>query len=188
MPWSHPSFGLAFASITYGTLVTRGWRALPTYAAFTISGACASNIDWWSQRRWRLPDAPPMARRPQRKTQAASLASYAICSDLRARIRLRWRTTRRRSSHPRRRPSLRPPNRNIPRGSSGSPSGQTPRAASEQEGNCPRAQARSDRRALSRRVRPRARSLPCSVARRRPSPSEASTTASALRIKPDRRT
>src|SRR6516162_9327081 len=56
-----------------------------------------------------------MARQPQRKTQAASVASYAICSELRARIRLQWRTMRRRPSHPRRRPSLRPPSRNIPR-------------------------------------------------------------------------
>src|SRR5215469_16980505 len=56
-----------------------------------------------------------MARQPQRKTQAALVASYAICSELRARIRLQWRTMRRRSSHPRRRPSLRPPSRNIPR-------------------------------------------------------------------------
>src|SRR6516162_9499093 len=55
-----------------------------------------------------------MARRPQQKTQAASVASYAICSELRARIRLQWRTMRRRSSHPRRKPSLRPPSRNIP--------------------------------------------------------------------------
>src|SRR5262249_19766696 len=28
-----------------GPLGIRGWRALPTYAAFTISGACASNVD-----------------------------------------------------------------------------------------------------------------------------------------------
>src|SRR5262245_7106944 len=56
-----------------------------------------------------------MARQPQRKTQAASVASHAICSELRARIRLQWRTMRRRSGHPRRTPSLRHPSRNIPR-------------------------------------------------------------------------
>src|SRR6516165_7384660 len=56
-----------------------------------------------------------MARQPRRKTQATSVASYAICSELRARIRLQWRTMRRRSSQPRRKPSLRPPSRNIPR-------------------------------------------------------------------------
>src|SRR5262249_26102737 len=65
-----------------------------------------------------------MAHQPRRKTQAASVASYAICSELRARIRLQWRTMRRRSSHPRRKPSLRPPSRNIPRWQRGAPTQQ----------------------------------------------------------------
>jgi murein L,D-transpeptidase YafK len=43
---------------------------------------------------------------------------------------------------------------------------------------------RSDRRAPSRRPRPRARRVPCSLARRRPSRPEASTSASALGVKP----
>jgi len=132
-----------------------------------------------------------MALRPQRKTQAASLASYAICSDLRAKIRLRWRTTRRRSSPPRRRPSLQPPSRNTPRWQRRKPirpnSEHSRRIRKLQLLSCP-SRRRSDRRALNRRARPRARRLPCSVARRRPSPSEASTIASTLRVKPDRRT
>ncbi len=51
-----------------------------------------------------------MGRRPQRETQAASVASYAICSDRRARISPQRRTTRRRSSH-RHRSARRAPSR-----------------------------------------------------------------------------
>src|SRR6516164_8837270 len=72
-----------------------------------------------------------MARQPQRKTQAASVASYAICSELRARIRLQWRTMRRRSSHPRRKPSLRPPSRNIPRWQRRAPSAERQKTSAQ---------------------------------------------------------
>ena len=129
-----------------------------------------------------MPDAPPMGRRPQRETQAASVASCAICSDRRARISPRWPTTRRRSSHPRRRPSLRDPSRNIPRWQwRARIRPNSVRSRPKLQPRCPR-RHRSDRRAPSRRARPRARRLPCLVARRRPFLPEASTMASALGV------
>ena len=131
-----------------------------------------------------------MARRPQLETQAVSVASYAICSDRRARTSPRWRTTRRGSSHPRRRPSLRDPSLNMPRWQRRAPirpnRDRSRRILKPQLLACP--SHPQNRRAPSRRARPEARQLPCSVARRRPFPSAASTTASALRVKSTRQT
>jgi hypothetical protein len=141
---------------------------------------------YWSPiiRRLMLPILLPCGLR-------GCLASYAICLDRRTRIRPPWHTTRRRSSHPRPRPSLRPPSRNIRRWQWRAPirpnSERSRRIRKLQLLACP-SRRRSDRRALSRKAYPRARRLPYSVARRRPSPSEASRAASALRVKPDRQT
>jgi hypothetical protein len=129
-----------------------------------------------------------MGRRPQRETQAASVASCAICSDRRARISPRWPTTRRGSSHPRRRPSLRVPSRNIPRWQRRPrirPNSVRSRRILKPQLRC-QSDHRSDRRAPSRRARPRARRLPCLVARRRPFLPEASTIASALGVSTSR--
>src|SRR5215510_6453802 len=129
-----------------------------------------------------------MARRPYRETQAASVASYAICSDRRARISPRWRRTRRRSSSPCRRPSLRHPSRNILRWQRRAPippsSVRSWRIVKPQL-RCPSPHL-SDRRAPSRRARPRSRRLPCLVARRRPFLPEASRITSVLGVKRDR--
>jgi hypothetical protein len=131
-----------------------------------------------------------MARRPQLEIQAASVASYAICSDRRVRIRPRQRTTRRGSSHPGRRPSLRHPSLNIPRWQRRAPV--PPNRDRSRRILKPQLLARpshpQNKRAPNRRARPVARQLPCSVARRRPFPSAASRAASALRVKPSRQT
>jgi hypothetical protein len=131
-----------------------------------------------------------MARRPHLETQAASVVSCAICSDRRARISPRWRTTRRGSSHPGRRPSLRHPSLNIPRWQRRAPI--RPNRDRSRRIMKPQLLARpshpQNRRAPSRRGRPIARQLPCSVAPRRPFPSAASTTASAPRLKSTRQT
>jgi hypothetical protein len=129
-----------------------------------------------------------MARRPNLEIQAASVPSYAVCSDRRAKIISQWRTTRRGSSHPGRRPSLRHPSRNIPRRQRRAlirPNRDRSRRILK-----PQLLARpshpQNRRAPSRRAPPVARHLHCSVARRRPFPSVASTTASAPRVKSTR--
>jgi hypothetical protein len=131
-----------------------------------------------------------MAHRPQLETQAASVASYAICSDRRVRIKPRRRTTRRGSSHPGRRPSLRHPSLNIPRWQRRAPI--RPNRDRSQRILKPQLLARlshpQNRRAPNRRARPAARHLPCSVAPRRPFPSAASRAASAFRVKPSRQT
>jgi hypothetical protein len=129
-----------------------------------------------------------MAHRPQLEIQAASVASYAICSDRRVRIRPQRRTTRRGSSHPGRRPSLRHPSLNIPRWQRRAPI--RPNRDRSRRILKPQLVARlshpQNRRAPNRRARPAARHLPCSVAPRRPFPSAASRAASALRVKPSR--
>jgi hypothetical protein len=131
-----------------------------------------------------------MAHRPQLEIQAASVASYAICSDRRVRIRPQRRTTRRGSSHPGRRPSLRHPSLNIPRWQRRAPI--RPNRDRSRRILKPQLLARpshpQNKRAPNRRARPVARQLPCSVARRRPFPSAASRAASALRVKPSRQT
>ena len=131
-----------------------------------------------------------MAHRPQLETQAASVVSYAICSDRRVRIRPRRRTTRRGSSHPGRRPSLRHPSLNIPRWQRRAPI--RPNRDRSRRILKPQLPARpshpQNRRAPSHRAPPVARRLPCSVARRRPFPSETSRAASAHRVKPSRQT
>jgi len=131
-----------------------------------------------------------MARRPQLEIQAASVASYAICSDRRVRIRPRWRTTRRGSSHPGRRPSLRHPSLNIPRWQRRAPN--RPNRDRSRRILKPQLVGRpshpQNKRAPNRRARPAARHLPRSAARRRPFPSAASRAASALRLKPSRQT
>jgi hypothetical protein len=128
-----------------------------------------------------------MARRPQLEIQAASVASYAICSDRRVRIRPRRRATRRGSSHPGRRPSLPHPSVNIPRWQRRALIRPNRRRILK-----PQLLARpshpQNRRAPSRRAPPVPRHLHCSVARRRPFPSAASTTASAPRVKSTRQT
>jgi hypothetical protein len=133
-----------------------------------------------------------MAHRPQLEIQAASVASYAICSDRRVRIRPRWRTTRRGSNHPGRRPSLRHPslNINISRRQRRAPI--RPNRDRSRRILKPQLVARPshppNKRAPNRRARPAARHLPCSVAPRRPFPSAASRAASAFRVKPSRQT
>jgi len=123
-----------------------------------------------------------MARRPYREMQTASVASYAICSDRRARISPRWRTTRRHSSPPRRRPSPRHPSQNVLPWQRRAP---MPPSWRREKQWCPSPHL-SEKRAPSRRARPRARRLPCLVARRRPFLPEASRIASVLGVKRDR--
>jgi hypothetical protein len=127
-----------------------------------------------------------MAHRPQLETQAAaSVVSYAICSDRRVRIGPRWRRMRRGSSHPGRRLSLRHPSLNIPRWQRRAPI--RPNRDRSRRIMKPQLLARpshpQNRRAPSRRGRPIARQLPCSVVQRPPFPSAASTTASARRVR-----